>query len=60
MSTKGQIGGRYIAWMRGAFIRPGSKLRSGGKPEAKVGAAGSTRANGGATRAKCEARPAVA
>ena len=59
VKSKGQVGGRYLARERGAFVRPGSKLCSAGKPEAKAGAVGATRANGGATRANCEAKPAT-
>jgi hypothetical protein len=51
-TRKPKIGGRYVAWMRGAFesvtVAPGKKV----KPEAKAGAVNATRANGAATAAK--------
>lgn len=57
-TRKPKIGGRYVAWMRGAFesvtVAPGKKA----KPEAKAGAVNATRANVGETRAKSEAKPA--
>jgi len=50
-TRKPKIGGRYVAWMRGAFesvtVAPVKKA----KPEAKAGAVDATRANGGATGA---------
>ena len=46
-TRKPKIGGRYVAWMRGAFesvtVAPVKKA----KPEAKAGAVDATRANGG-------------
>lgn len=56
---RGQVGGRYVAWMRGAFIRPRSKQCEPGKPETNREAVGSTRASGAATGAKHAARPAT-
>ena len=51
-TRKPKIGGRYVAWMRGAFesvtVAPGKKV----KLEAKAGAVNATRANGAATAAK--------
>ena len=45
-TRKPKIGGRYVAWMRGAFesvtVAPGKKV----KPEAKAGAVNATRPNG--------------
>ena len=48
-SRKPKIGGRYVAWMRGAFNRPRLAVSGAGppnKPEAKPNAAEATRANG--------------
>ena len=55
------MGARYVARMRGAFSRPRLAVPSASepdKPEAKAGAVNATRANGGATAANSEAKPA--
>jgi hypothetical protein len=46
------VGGRQVAWMRGAFNRSRLAVSGAGKPaEAKAAAVDATRANGGAGRA---------
>jgi hypothetical protein len=50
-TRKPKIGGRYVAWMRGAFSWARVAASTAGKPEASVGASGATRANVGAGRA---------
>ncbi len=61
-TRKPKIGGRYVAWMRGAFSRPRLAVSGAGrrdKPEAKASAVDATRANGGATAAKRPTNPGV-
>jgi hypothetical protein len=61
LSSKAQVGARYVARMRGAFNAPRSAVPSASepdKPEAKAGAVNATRANVGETGAKSEAKPA--
>ena len=54
---KGQVGGRHVAWMRGAFNRPRLAVSGAGKPEGNAGPPGATRANVGATGANGRANP---
>jgi hypothetical protein len=46
---KGQVGGRHVAWMCGAFNRPRLAMSGSGKPDAKADTTDATRANVGAT-----------
>jgi hypothetical protein len=50
MRTKGQVGGRHVARMRGAFSWARLAKPSAGKPVAKLGGGDVTVANVGATR----------
>jgi hypothetical protein len=50
MRTKGQVGGRHVARMRGAFSWARLAAATAGKPGANVGPSGATRANVGAKR----------
>jgi hypothetical protein len=54
---KGQVGGRHVAWMRGAFNRPRLAVSGAGKPEAKAEATNATRANVSATAANGRTNP---
>ena len=54
---KGQVGGRHVAWMRGAFSRPRLVVSGAGKPEAKAEATNATRANVSATAANGRTNP---
>jgi hypothetical protein len=49
--NKGQVGGRHVARMRGAFHGWRLTATVAAKPEANAGPSGATRANMGAARA---------
>ncbi len=57
MKLRRQVGGRYLAHVRGAFTRWQLLASGTGKPEADVGRKGATRSNVGAKGANGGARP---